>query len=324
MRLPLRVPVVFLLVLVAILCWYYNGRSVEGDDSVEAKKHGHRHRSQAGSQQPALVSLRKKQSSPSPTRMIVAARYIEPTTWLDTYFGDIPHTVVQQGERAWATHATRENAGREAGAFLWWIAEFYDALPDVITFVHAHRRTTQHTTDCDIVPFLKSLRWEVVDDCYIFARDSLAMKGTDRFGVLARYWPAIFDPWLGPLPDVIHYFPNAQFAVHKRRILQYPKLFWQIAYNFSMTSFGETPAERDESNQIMGYVWESVWGIVLSKHGKDHGKTAEVEDGPFCGVLHPDMFAPVVAKFHDCALYMEMVATFRSCDYMLKRGLENE
>lgn len=46
-----------------------------------------------------------------PSRMIVVARGTEDTSWLDTYFNDVPHTVMQQTELYMATNANRANLG---------------------------------------------------------------------------------------------------------------------------------------------------------------------------------------------------------------------
>lgn len=69
-------------------------------------------------------------------------RHPQDTSWLDVYLSDIPHVVYQVDEpehTAGAQHATVANKGNEAMAYLQFIIDYYDRLPESIAFVHGHR-----------------------------------------------------------------------------------------------------------------------------------------------------------------------------------------
>ena len=55
-----------------------------------------------------------------------------------------------------------KNVGNEATAYLRFIVEHYDALPERTAFVQAHR-FAHHTHKVDIVPLLLTVNWEWAD-----------------------------------------------------------------------------------------------------------------------------------------------------------------
>ena len=80
------------------------------------------------------TSMRPSPAS-QPSIQIVAARSNEDTSWLDVYLSYIPHMVYQIAD-VHAVHTTLLNKGNEAGAYLEYILDNYNALPDVVLFCH--------------------------------------------------------------------------------------------------------------------------------------------------------------------------------------------
>lgn len=100
---------------------------------------------------------------------IVAARLNgEDTGWLQTYFGNVPSTVVSAvdipvyrqhcprgREDLWEddcqTHVAAANGGA-AAAYLQWIVSHYYQLPSAVAFIHDHGKINRH--------LLKHLKWD--------------------------------------------------------------------------------------------------------------------------------------------------------------------
>ena len=67
---------------------------------------------------------------------------LQDTSWLDSYVSEIPHVVYQidnPDETKGAQHATVADKGNEAMAYLQFIIDYYDNLPQSIVFMHGHR-----------------------------------------------------------------------------------------------------------------------------------------------------------------------------------------
>ena len=93
-----------------------------------------RYASLGGLRSQLSTSMRPSPAS-QPSVQIVAARSNEDTSWLDVYLSYIPHVVYQIAD-VHAVHTTLLNKGNEAGAYLEYILDNYNSLPDVVLFCH--------------------------------------------------------------------------------------------------------------------------------------------------------------------------------------------
>lgn len=59
--------------------------------------------------------------------------------------------VVYNTKDSTATHYTVVHKGNEAAAYLQFIVDYYDCLPQVMAFIHAHRRDMKVAPDFDMV-----------------------------------------------------------------------------------------------------------------------------------------------------------------------------
>lgn len=64
--------------------------------------------------------------------------------------GTIPF-VVYNTKDSTATHYTEVHNGNEAAAYLQFIVDYYDCLPQYMAFIHAHRRDMKVAPDFDMV-----------------------------------------------------------------------------------------------------------------------------------------------------------------------------
>ena len=64
--------------------------------------------------------------------------------------GVVPFVVYNAKDSA-ATHFTPVHNGNEAAAYLQFIVDYYDCLPEYMAFIHAHRRDMKVAPDFDMV-----------------------------------------------------------------------------------------------------------------------------------------------------------------------------
>lgn len=67
--------------------------------------------------------------------------------------GLIPFVVYNTNDST-ATHYTEVHNGNEAAAYLQFIVDYYDCLPQYMAFIHAHRRDVKVAPDHDMVSML--------------------------------------------------------------------------------------------------------------------------------------------------------------------------
>lgn len=67
---------------------------------------------------------------------------MQDTSWLDVYLSEIPHVVYQVDDwdkTTGAEHRSLVNKGNEAMAYLQFILDYWERLPQTIVFLHGHR-----------------------------------------------------------------------------------------------------------------------------------------------------------------------------------------
>uniref|UniRef100_A0A7S1M8B5 Protein xylosyltransferase n=1 Tax=Alexandrium catenella TaxID=2925 RepID=A0A7S1M8B5_ALECA len=136
------------------------------------------------------------------------------------------------------------NKGDEAGAYLWWIIQNYESLPDVSFFIQGHR-CADHA-DFDMATALPNVR-----QCFhpkqgyldLNAYRTVKQGGNTKckwtkmlldypimgFHIekLGDIWTELFHKELGPLPNKICWDAFAQFAVSKAAIRKHPLSFYK-------------------------------------------------------------------------------------------------
>lgn len=112
------------------------------------------------------------------SRVLVVPRMKdEDVSWIDDVKQEMPdlETAVYVMDNSWATYHPPMNKGRESMAYLTYIIDHYDDLPDVVLFFHAHK-----------------VGWH---NLLILGQDSAEMLKRLR---IERIWRTgcKFDPWL--------------------------------------------------------------------------------------------------------------------------------
>lgn len=175
-----------------------------------------------------------------------------------------------------------KNKGDEAGAYLQWIIEHYDSLPDATFFIQGHR-CADHAK-FDMAQALPNLRACFKPDQGYLDLNAYPTKGytrcTDVPAILERpimgfkiehfadIWIKLFHKNFGPMPTRMCYDGYAQFAVSRDTIRKHPlsfykklhkgvvdglttmEFFWRGLFVPGAMSWEELP-KRDRSGKII-------------------------------------------------------------------------
>lgn len=190
-------------------------------------------------------------------RMVVLAHYSEDLEWLS--YLDLPYVLYT---KSLANHPNFiiQNKGHEALCYFKYIVDAYPHFPRWIAFMHAHL-TSQHQT-LDALYLLKNLKWgkyEYIninrDDWYTTLNATTSYQ--TEYSWIADFWPLFAHRFLGPIPPEIKHFTSAQFVVHRNRILAHPKEFYQLCYEWLLTT--------QLDNYISARVFEYTWHIIMGQ-----------------------------------------------------------
>jgi len=193
----------------------------------------------------------------------------ENTTWMTIDLPDIELYLYTVDDRTAPLHPPR-NKGREAMVYLTFIIDHYTALPDIMIFMHAHRRAW-HNADVlgnDAVQMVRRLSAErVIRDGYMNLR--------------CQWFPGCPD-WIHPLdadfdtqkkeqallkPAWLELFPGvdvpetlaqpccSQFAVSRDAVRSIPLEQWTIWRQWLL----DTKLDSGLSGRIWEYIWQFVF-----------------------------------------------------------------
>lgn len=208
---------------------------------------------------------------PSYTRVMVVPRLkSDNVSWIADELPDMDVAVYVANDPMTPLHPPK-NKGHEVMIYLTYIIDHYDALPDVLIFMHAHR-WTHHNNELlayDAVEMVRRLSSDhVIRQGYVnmrchwspgcpdwlhpdSARETLEKQEQP---LLSLCWSELFPS--DPLPVALGQACCAQFAVGKERILSIP-LSRFIFYRdwISRTSL---------SDYISGRIWEYSWQFLFT------------------------------------------------------------
>lgn len=169
---------------------------------------------------------------------------------------------------------TPKNKGKESLAYLQYLVDHYDDLPETVVFLHAHR---------DGLPagwHIDTMEYSNVDSVRALQREFVQQQGFVNLRCqLSPGCPDAIQPFRQPPklenPGEPYYatawkslFPNekipeqiaapccSQFAVSRGQILQRPRSDYQRMYNWVMNN--DLP--DDATANIMEYTWHIIFG----------------------------------------------------------------
>ena len=194
-----------------------------------------------------------KKYFPSTSIRVLSSHYKEDLTWVNfvKYPVDIYSKTIE------GKNFISFNKVQEAPAYLKYIIDNYNQLPEYTVFIHGHFMS-QHQ-DLNIVDKINSLNFDsaIINlnrpdwTCTLKRGEDLEDR---KFSWLEDNWKDLFGDSL-VLPDELHFPACAQFAVHRSCITRHPIEFWQRLYKWCE----DTTLENYTSSRIFEYLWYYIF-----------------------------------------------------------------
>lgn len=215
------------------------------------------------------------------TRTLVLPRLkTEDTTWVEQELADMMdsgllttaiYTVnLKSGEHKGVLHPPK-NKGHEVMVYLSYIIDFYDKLPDVSIFMHAHRYGWHNNEllDTDAAQMIRHLSPERISregymnlrchwdpGCPEWLHPGSTKDNYDKPEevLLAECWSELFP--MDPVPSVLAQACCAQFAVSRDRIRAMPKMKY--------IGMRDWLIRTDLTDYLSGRVFEHIWQYIFT------------------------------------------------------------
>lgn len=221
---------------------------------------------------------------PPPTKMLVIGRLSnEDTDWVQQELSDWQNNIyvvdLEPGVESPTGHRTKMNKAREAMPYLTYIVHHYPEFPDVVAFIHPHRRGMpmawhNDARGNDAVNMMRDLRIDtVLDRGYVNLRCNNEVGCPDEVQpfrdppdpkkyaehafpyVYGHFFNSTFTQMRESIP-VVATQCCAQFAVSKDQILKRPKHEYERYRKF----LEETHYDDATVGRVMEYMWHIIFG----------------------------------------------------------------
>ena len=177
--------------------------------------------------------------NPNPVELVVASSAADDTTWLEDYFPQWPANICND-EDSTTDPLTSTNSSHEADAYVSYIIDHYDRLPETVVFIRAQRFQHHQHPYFDAVSVLSNFQlWHVLDKGFstlscsvpgnspiLLPESSLVSLNTDHAShrsqtVYASAFAALFPD--APVPKHSPAQRESQFAVSRTAIQARPR-----------------------------------------------------------------------------------------------------
>lgn len=174
--------------------------------------------------------------------------------------GKDTNVLIYEKEKPECKYNIPVNKGNEASAYLKYIIDFYDELPEYTFFVHDDDYSWHHSGS--IVPKYAEavesgqLYYNINDRSVASVSVILTSAYIDGF----RKWYAEFMEDIVPFSSLnleTQWRYSAQFLVHKSLIRKIPKEWYEKCYNWILTD----PLPGGISGTYMEWVWNILWVV---------------------------------------------------------------
>lgn len=169
------------------------------------------------------------------------------------------HPVLAALGRPYVPHFVPRNRGNEASAYLAYVIERYDCLPEWVVFLHDHE-TSWHQSG-SVVDALRAMAGRPVpgglQSLNVFVMGSI--RKNPLWPQILRWFRAYLEPHLGPpeaLGDWTVGHPGcSQFVVHRDNIRQRPLDMYRRLLRWLLT----TELTDAVSGRFLEWTWHLIW-----------------------------------------------------------------
>jgi len=194
---------------------------------------------------------------------IVAAAYQEDVAWLSEQFPQFANLPYFQGHKTETTYWAYGHCN-EASSYLAFISQWYDHLPDLMIFIHAHQHSW-HRADMAAIMSELELRSNPLDDAdvskgyhslncgYVWGHDD------DRdWHLISESWNDVFNYQVldGKLEGPVKYYCCSEFLVDAAAIRQHSRQFYIDAYHWCR----QTHLRPQHAGRMLEYTWHVMFG----------------------------------------------------------------
>ncbi|MCJ1405333.1 hypothetical protein MMC11_008560 [Xylographa trunciseda] len=215
------------------------------------------------------VALTPSRSSASRT-LVVARLDREDVSWIQQELPDLQTAIYVVDDPSAEYHVPR-NKGHEAMAYLTYIIDHYESLPEVTIYIHSDRFTWHNNDllDSDLVKMIERLNSDrVIREGYFPLRchlqpgcsDNLHLNRTDENAhkpeetVIRKVWSELHQ--VDPLPATLSAPCCGQFAVSRDSIRAFP--------HSQYLAWREWILQTDLDDVVSGRIWEYTWHYIFS------------------------------------------------------------
>ncbi|KXG51469.1 Protein of unknown function DUF3431 [Penicillium griseofulvum] len=226
---------------------------------------------------PSSTAPPRPKVTPKSDRVIVMGKMsYEDTNWLEDQLPEWQHAVYHVDDPE-ADLPVEQNKGKESSAYLQYILDNYDRLPQYMVFLHAHQfsghveevlenddaltvgRDNALTVRRLQLDYLRqvgylNLRCQWSPGCPDEVQPFRQMAGRTTELAFAGAWIRIFNNT--NVPEIVATPCCAQFAVTKEQVLQRPRSDYESYHHWLMT----TELDDDTSGRVFEYLWHIIFG----------------------------------------------------------------
>ena len=210
----------------------------------------------------------------------IVSHYKEDLSWLDNVENKDLVLVVSKTIDNGQYLFQKENIGNESTAYLKYIVERWDEIPNYEhhIFLHGHKNSWHQSHDADVIcnklskyngkynfiNFCDNNFYEIYPDKVVSSGDNSYTGDNKPYVILEEVWDKLFKQ-LGPLPQYISFGVGAQHCVKSENILKNGKDFYSNCLEWLMSEDsanldGKYGGQRSiYSSRVFEWLWHFIY-----------------------------------------------------------------
>ncbi len=199
-----------------------------------------------------------------PNLVILSSHWNEDLHWLEKSI----YPVIIYSKNPDSPHYTgQKNIGNEATAYLKYIIDNYDNLPNYVAFIHGHETAWHQGNILDLINRSKINEYDYISlNLHPIDRSESGHSVTNEN--ISLLWDKYFKPYLyRDCPTRIVQDCCAQFIVSKNRILKHSKdayVTWYNMFEIEEENLSSVKYQRSSASNL-GAVFEFLWHIIFGE-----------------------------------------------------------